>query len=98
LVFSVKPVVSSDGGGTDAPFGPLHDDEERPPHTQFTIQALLESGEDHKVSAVGAALKWTASALPEIVQTIFFLKYAEEEVKAAVMLVGIEANTEGGSD
>jgi hypothetical protein len=50
------------------------------------------------VPAVDAALKWTASALPEIVQIIFLLKYAEEEVKAALMLVGIEANTEGGSD
>jgi hypothetical protein len=50
------------------------------------------------VSAVDVALKWTVSALPGIVQTIFLLKYAKEEVKAAVVLVGIEAHTEGRSD
>jgi hypothetical protein len=37
------------------------------------------------VSAVNTALKWTASGLPEIVPTIFLLKHAEEEVKAAVI-------------
>jgi hypothetical protein len=50
------------------------------------------------VSAVDVVLKWTVSALPGIVQTIFLLKYAEDEVKAAMILVCIEANTEGGSD
>jgi hypothetical protein len=43
FVFSMRPVISSDGGGgrrREDPFGPFYVDEELPPYNRFTLEAL----------------------------------------------------------
>jgi hypothetical protein len=93
FVFSMRPVISSDGGGgrrREDPFGPFYVDEELPPYNRFTLEALKESGEYHKISAVQAAIHWMETHSMEIFRTVFLLKYAEEDVRKALRLVRLE--------
>lgn len=82
------PVISGD---SDPPFGPFYDDDVRPPYNDFTFQALWESGDPPKQSAVETAHEWILRRQKEIFQTIFLLKYTEPKYRAVVELVRIEA-------
>jgi hypothetical protein len=65
LIFSVRPVVSSNGEGKESPYV----DEEVPPYDVFTLTALLTSSDNRKLSAAKTAILWIQSHSSEIFRT-----------------------------